>query len=224
MKDSRVVTLDGPSASGKSTVARLVAERTGRLHVESGALYRGVAWQALEQGVPLDDVDRLSFLLSRLRVEMEPEGFFLQFRFDGHRLGAQIRTPEVSAGASAAGRISIVRDWVNAVLRRTPDLAPVVVDGRDIGTAVFPEARYKFFLDADLHTRARRRLADWRETGLSFEQVLHETAVRDRQDRDRALAPLAPASDAVILDTSALTPMQVAELIVTRIQSEKDAP
>jgi len=222
MKDPRIVTLDGPSASGKSTVARLVAARSGRLHVDSGALYRAVAWQALEQGVLLEEADPLRRLLDSLTVAMEPDGFRLCFRVNGQPLGSAIRTPAVSAGASTAGRLCLVREWVNGVLRRTPEVGPVVVDGRDIGTVVFPHARYKFFLDADLETRARRRYAEWQGSGLSFEAVLRETAERDRQDRERALAPLTAAPDAVVIDTSCRTAEEVAALILDRLYEDRD--
>lgn len=222
---SRVVAVDGPSASGKSTTARAVARTLGFGHLDSGVLYRGVTLVALSQGGRRIAAGREASLPAyELLQAAEDRGLMLQsdgesfsIYLDGEPVETQVRSAEVTAGVSSIAAIPEVREWVNERLRQVVRAGlSVVVDGRDIGTVVFPDARLKVFLTASPETRARRRLAQRGEdTGpqrLQREAAL--LAARDHADSTRAVAPLRQAEDAVLLDTTSLTFEQQVERIV----------
>jgi cytidylate kinase len=215
-----VITVDGPSASGKSTVARRVAAAMGCRHVDSGALYRSVTRQVLDAGISPDDPAAVAALLRVLTVDMEAVDGEIVFLFKGQRPGAELRSPAVAASVSLVAALPVVREWVNRALRRTPSLGGIVMDGRDIGSVVFPAAAFKFYLDASPEVRARRRFAeqagDGAGTGLSG--VLDALKRRDALDAGRREAPLAVPAGAQVIDTSALTLDEVVQVIVTRIR------
>jgi cytidylate kinase len=217
-----VITVDGPSASGKSTVARGVAAALGYRHVDSGALYRAVTWQVLEAGVNPEDAPAVARLLAALTVELNPVAGEIQFRLAGREPGTEIRSPAVAAAVSAVAAIPAVREWVNRALRRTPELGGVVMDGRDIGSVVFPAARHKFYLDADPAVRARRRHAERAGdgAGAGVEGVLDALKRRDAMDKGRREAPLAVPSGAKAIDTGTLTPDEVIRVVLDCIQAK----
>jgi 3-phosphoshikimate 1-carboxyvinyltransferase len=210
-----VITLDGPAGSGKSTTARAVAARLGYGHLDSGALYRAVTHALLESGIPEDTWDavpleQLEGFHVTLDPDPDPEAGTFRVRIGGERVEEALRTPEVTSRVSRVARIPAVRDWLLDVQRATGRRGGVVTDGRDMGTVVFPDADLKIFLDADLEERARRRrLQDVGSGGtLTAESVSAEAdalAARDAADRSRAVAPLRPADDAILLDTTGLT-------------------
>jgi cytidylate kinase len=217
-----VVTVDGPSASGKSTVARRVAVALGYRHVDSGSLYRAVTWHVLEAGASPADAPAVAGLIRQLPVELDASPDRIRFRLAGRLVGDEIRGPAVAASVSAVASIPAVREWVNGVLRRTPELGGVVMDGRDIGSVVFPQAAHKFYLDASPDVRARRRHAEQAGDGAGggLSGVLDALARRDAQDKGRREAPLAVPADARVIDTGPLSLDEVVRQILDLIQQE----
>jgi cytidylate kinase len=211
MPKSVIIAIDGPAAAGKSTIARSVARRLGFLYIDTGAMYRAVALWALRAGIPLDDFHRLEQLARQARIDLDGALVLL----NGEDVTAAIREPSVGEAASKIAACGGVRRAMSAEQRRIAASHSSVMEGRDIGTVVFPEAQVKIFLDADPEERARRRAA---ETGLAPDQVAREMEVRDRRDRTRAEAPLTQAPDAEYLDTSGLSPEEVEEAILKLVR------
>ena len=203
--------IDGPAGSGKSTVARAVARRLGYTFIDTGAMYRSVALWALRLEMDLDDMHRIDQLAPQARIEFHDGAVLL----NGEDVTQAIRTPEVSEAASKIAAYPGVRRAMREEQRRIADSGPVVMEGRDIGTVVFPEARVKVFLDASTETRASRRAS---ELGSPVHQVADEMAVRDRRDRTRAEAPLTQAPDADYIDTTSLTPAEVEEAVLKLVR------
>lgn len=206
MPRSRVIAIDGPAASGKSSTARAVADRLGMIHLDSGALYRTATWLALEAG--LRDESAIRVLLDGRDVRLDRDDDHLEVLVDGQPVDPVIRSAEVTAAVSAIAALPAVREWVNVLLRQAAEAwGGVVMDGRDIGTAVFPEAPLKVFLTASPEARARRRL---RQLGLAEDAAAvageaAELEARDRRDASREIAPLRMAEDALWLDTTSLS-------------------
>lgn len=199
-----VVAIDGPSGSGKSTVARILAERLGYAYLDTGAMYRAVTWHLLQnQFTELDDEVALAKVLAELRLEIRPGG---QVLLDGQDVTNHLRSREVESRVSAVSAVTMVRDRMRALQRNLAGQGPVVAEGRDMASVVFPKARWKFFIDAEPEERARRRLKDFIARGrkVTSAEVLDEIAVRDRLDSTRKDAPLTRSSDATYLDTSGL--------------------
>lgn len=216
-----VVAIDGPAGAGKSTAARLLAVRLGYVLVDTGALYRGVALASDEQGVPWDDGDALGRCADGLTLHFETgdDGAPRLF-IDGRDRSRDIRTPHISQGASKVSAHPQVRDALLGLQRKLGADGGVVLEGRDIGTVVFPDAEVKVFLTASAEARARRRHRELDERGTpqEYASVLSEIEERDRRDSQRPVAPLKPADDAVLLDTSDLTLDEVVERLVTIAQ------
>ena len=211
MDKNVIVAIDGPAGAGKSTVARSVARRLGFLYLDTGAMYRAVALWAIRAGVPLNDMHRLEQLANQAHIEFSGARVLL----NGEDVTEAIREPAVSDAASQAAACGGVRRAMRAEQRRIASQHSAVMEGRDIGTVVFPEAQVKIFLDASPQERARRRAA---ELGAPTQQVSREMAERDHRDRTRAEAPLTQAPDAEYLDTSQLTPEQVEEAILKLVR------
>jgi len=214
---SRVLAIDGPAGSGKSTTAKAVASRLGLPHVESGALYRAVTLAALDAGIPLDG-QRLVALAQSLPIRLDLTEAGFRPEVAGADVSREIRAARVTVAVSEVSAIPQVRDWVNEAVREAVARHPrgAVLDGRDIGTVVFPDAVLKVFLTALPEERARRRLLqDGRPSDPEeVRREVAELARRDRLDSTRAVAPLRQAADAVLLDTSAMTfDEQVARIV-----------
>jgi len=205
---SVVIAIDGPSGAGKGTVARRVADRLGYRHVDTGAMYRAVAWAAVERGIALDDEAAVAALADRARIEVDAT----RVAIDGVDITTLIRTPVVDRAASLVARLPGVRAILVAQQRAMAGDGNLVMEGRDIGTVVFPEAPVKIYLDADPAERARRRAHDPAHQSGSFSVAAVATALADRDaaDRSRATSPLAMAADAVLLDT---TRMSIADAV-----------
>ena len=205
-----ILAIDGPAGAGKSTAARRLAEALGFALVDTGAIYRAVALAASREGIAFDDDDRLGGLIDRLDIRFQPSpGGGQRVLLGGDDVSQAIRTPPMSLGASAVSARPVVRAGLLGLQRRlatAPANRGAVLEGRDIGTVVFPDADLKVFLTASPEVRARRRHTELRARGdqTTFEEVLADQNRRDRDDAARPLAPLRPAGDAVLLDTSAL--------------------
>ena len=211
-----IVAIDGPAGAGKSTVARAVARRLGYLYIDTGAMYRAVALWALRNQIPLDDLHRLEQLARQARIEFSGGRVLL----NGEDVTNEIREPGVSSAASRVAACGGVRRAMREEQRRIASEHSSVMEGRDIGTIVFPEAQIKIYLDASPEERARRRAAELgaADAAVAREQVARELDERDRRDRTRAEAPLTQAPDAEYLDSSHLSPEQVEEAILKLVR------
>jgi len=225
MKDKLIIAIDGPVGSGKSTVARRVAEMLGYTHLDSGAMYRAVGLKALRCGVPLDSPERLAELASAAHIDLAPREGKLRVILDGEDVTDAIRAPEVSHAASVVAVVPGVRHPMVAEQRRAGQQGGVVMEGRDIGSVVFPHADLKIFLDASAEVRAGRRQRELQEKGepMEFEKVLEEVHIRDRRDREREMSPLVRAADAVVVDNTAMDAEETARAIVLLAREKANA-
>jgi cytidylate kinase len=212
-----VVAIDGPAGAGKSTIAKRVAARLGFTYIDSGAMYRAVALWALRRKVDAGDMHRMEQLAIAAEIELLPG----RIRLNGEDVTDAIRTPEVSAGASKVAVIPGVRRALVAKQRAIGERSSVVMEGRDIGTVVFPHADVKVFLDADPRERVRRRLEDVRAAGEEIPETALAAQMKERDQRDstRADGPLAQAPDAAYLDSTSLTVEEVEEAILKMVRS-----
>jgi cytidylate kinase len=218
-----IVAIDGPAGAGKSTVSRGLAERLGFHLLDTGALYRSVALAARRRGVGWDDDAALGVLAAALRLEFDGGRTLL----DGEDVSAEIRTPEISRGASQVAARPAVRKALLPLQRRLARAAPrgAVLEGRDIGTVVFPDAEVKFFLTASEEARARRRFDELRARGdpATFVEVLADQRRRDREDQERDVSPMRPADDAEHVDTTGLSRDEVIARLERRVRERLGA-
>ena len=213
-----IIAIDGPSGAGKGTLARTVAQRLGYRHVDTGAMYRAVAWKAAQDAVSLDDDDAVSAIATKADLD-QVDG---RITIDGHDVTREIRTPEVDRAAASVARLPHVRAVLVARQRDLGAGGGVVMEGRDIGTVVFPDADMKIYLDASAEVRARRRASDEAHTGGkdSLANVQSDLVARDKTDSTRAVAPLTLAKDAVYLDTTDM-PIEVVVHHVLMLLTDK---
>jgi cytidylate kinase len=212
-----VVAIDGPAGAGKSTIAKRLAERLGFIYIDTGAMYRAVALWALRQKLDVEDMHRMEQLAVAAEIELEPG----RIRLNGEDVTEAIREPEVSNAASRIAVISGVRRAMVAKQRAIGERTSVVMEGRDIGSVVFPDAQVKIFLDAKPGVRVRRRLQDVRAAGetISEDALAAQIAERDKRDSTRAEAPLTQAPDAVYLDSTPLSIEEVEEAILRIVRA-----
>lgn len=213
-----IVAIDGPAGAGKSTIARSVAERLGFLYIDTGAMYRAIALWALRTGTALEDMHRLEVLAVTSVLELIGPGRIL---LNGEDVSDAIREPAVSEAASKVAIVAGVRHALVEKQQALGERTSVVMEGRDIGTVVFPDAQVKFYLDANPRIRADRRAMELNERGhdFSLEDLEREIEERDRRDRARAHSPLRQAEDAVYLDTSTLSPVEVEDEILRVVRA-----
>ncbi len=216
-----VIAIDGPSGVGKSTLGKALARRFGYLFIDSGAVYRAVGRKALDGGVALTDAAAVARIARGADIRLEGDPDHLRVFLDGREVTEAIRLPDASRASSIVATIPEVREAVVHKLRQMSRAGGVVMDGRDIGTKVFPDAQVKLFLEAAPDVRAARRFLEERERGreVSIEQINAELAERDRRDREREATPLVKAPDAILIDTSAMPLDRLIERVLEIIQA-----
>lgn len=208
----KVITVDGPAGAGKSTVSKIVAARLGYTYIDTGAMYRAVGLKVLESGQPLTE-KFLAEVMEDIKIELDESA---RVFLDGKEVTKKIRTPEVSKLASDVSKFGFVRKKLTALQRQMASRGKVIMDGRDIGTQVLPEADLKIFLTASLEERAKRRFDELKAKGqaVELEEIEREISLRDKQDSEREIAPLKKADDAILLDTTTLSVEEVAQKIL----------
>jgi CMP/dCMP kinase len=224
MKKGIIITIDGPSGAGKGTVAQAVAKRLGFLYMDTGAMYRAIALLAHRNLINLNDEKELTELILGVHISLKTNSDYNLRVFLGEEdVTEKIRTPEISRLSSDIGTKKVVRNFLKAMQRRIGRNGKVVAEGRDMGTYVFPNADFKFYIDASLDERAKRRWLQLKESGIkvNIEEVKEEIERRDRQDRERKESPLHPASDAVIIDTTNLTVDEAVEKIIKTVEEAR---
>lgn len=219
----QIVTIDGPSGVGKSSVSRFVAAELGYTYLDTGAMYRGVGLYFHSRNIDIEDEERVSPLLSEIQLELLPAisvdedvGVLL----NGKDVSEQIRTPELSMVASKISALASVRTFLTTMQRKIAEKGKIVAEGRDMGTVVFPGAEHKFFLEADPKERCRRRVKQLRQKGVKAdaEEILQMIIKRDKDDSERAVAPLKKADDAHVINTTALSLSEVCTAILDYIR------
>ncbi len=218
----RAIAIDGPAGAGKSTIARELARRLGYIYVDTGALYRAIGLYCMEHAVPLDDPAAVTAALPGIRVALRYVDGIQRVLLGDRDVSEEIRRQEVSMAASSVSAMGAVRDFLFDLQRDLALEHDVVMDGRDIGTVVLPDADVKIYLTATAEERTRRRMAEYEAKGIpaDFETLLKEVNLRDEQDKNRAVAPLKQAEDAIVLDSTHLDAQGVLEAI-ERIAEEK---
>jgi len=215
-----IIAIDGPSAAGKSTLAKRIAKDLGFIYLDTGAMYRALALKVLWEGIDINDGQMLKEVIERTAIDLLETGGMLKVLLDGKDVSDKIRTPEVSQMASKASALPVVRQRMLVLQRAMGQRGNVVAEGRDVGTVVFPEAKLKIYLDASAEERARRRVEELRRAGqpVNLAETLREMAERDQRDRERNLAPLRKADDAVAIDSSSLDAEALAQRVMQEIR------
>ncbi|MBI5050146.1 MAG: (d)CMP kinase [Nitrospirae bacterium] len=215
MKD--IITIDGPSGAGKSTIARLLAKRLGYKYLDTGALYRAVAWKIKQDNINTEDKESLIGALSKINITFDGE----KIMANGTDITSDIRTPEISELSSKVSVIPIIRDYLFTIQREIGLRGKTVIEGRDIGTVIFPEAENKFFLDASFEERGRRRHKELKEKGgeVSLKDTINDITARDNRDSTRQSAPLKKTGDMVYIDSSNLTVEEVIAKIMASLRT-----
>lgn len=223
MRKRLVIAVDGPSGAGKSTAARLLAGRLGYIYIDTGAMYRAVGWKAKREGLDPADERAMTELCKRTDVSIKLENGGLRVYVDGTDVSGEIRTPEMGMMASAVSKSPAVRARLLTLQRELGANGGVVMDGRDIGTVVFPVADVKFYLDASPEERGRRRYLELKAEGqdVNLAGITEEIVMRDKQDSSRSHAPLKKADDAVFIDSSGMSIAKVLENMVVEVMKRE---
>ncbi len=216
-----VIAIDGPSASGKSTVARMTAQKLGFNYVDSGSFYRGITWKALREGIDTTDSQQVIALINRIDFQCFLRDGAVMFAIDSEEPGDQIRSQPVQEHVSDIAAIPEVRSFLVKMLRDTVRLGSLAMEGRDIGTVVFPDSPFKYYLDADPEERARRRFNELSEKAgyNNVSEVFDSLARRDRKDTTRKAAPLQIALGAKVIDSTGMDADQVVDLILHDVRA-----
>ncbi|HHW89374.1 MAG TPA: (d)CMP kinase [Clostridiales bacterium] len=214
------IAIDGPSGAGKSTIASALAKKLGILHLDTGAMYRAVGLKILRLGIDFSDEDTIAQILKNTDIDIKYECGVQKVYLDGENVDSLIRLHEVSKAASAVSALRCVREKLAQAQRKLAQRYNMVVDGRDIGTYVLPDAKYKFFLTADEKIRAKRRHEELKEKGqlIDYNAVLEDIKKRDQLDITRAIAPLKKAPDAIVIDSSNMIPLEVVQTMINYIK------
>jgi CMP/dCMP kinase len=215
-----VVAIDGPAGSGKSTVSKRIARMLGLLYIDTGAMYRALTLKAMRLKMDLEDTEALTELARSTKIDLADQGGALKVYLDGEDVSAPIRTPELTNNVKFIARVPGVRHEMVTLQRAIGERKGAVLEGRDIGTVVFPDARYKFYLDADVEERAKRRHKELVESNQSvrLEDIKKDVVVRDESDMKREVGALKKAADAVLVDTTELTIDEVVAKLLSYIK------
>lgn len=210
------IAIDGPAGAGKSTVARLTAKRLNFQYIDTGAMYRAVTWEVLRRQIPMDDEQRIAEIAAEMDFSLETTASGTKIYVNGRDVTEEIRSEAVTSHVSAVAQLPSVRDVLVAKQQKMAAAGGVVMDGRDIGTKVLPEAEVKVLLTASIEERAKRRFHEMRAKGIQtdLERLKREIAARDKIDSERSVSPLRKAKDAVTVDTTGMTIEQVVENIL----------
>lgn len=217
-----IIAIDGPSAAGKSTLAKRLAKDLGFTYLDTGGMYRALALKVLREGIDISNDGALTELIDRTDIDLVATGGKLKVLLDGEDVSHEIRTPEVSQMASKASALEVVRRWMLVLQRAFGRRGNVVAEGRDIGTVVFPDAEVKIYLDASAQERARRRVEELRQAGrqVSLDETLREMWERDKRDTERDLAPLRKADDAIAIDSTSVDAEALAQRVMQQIRKK----
>lgn len=209
--ENLVIAIDGPAGAGKSTISKLIAKNLGINYIDTGAMYRAITYKCIKEDIDVNDIQRVVDLCSRTDVDFVDNYIYL----DGQRLNEEIRTLQVSSRVSDVAKISQVREFLLEKQREIGKRSDVILDGRDVGTHIFPDAKYKFFLNASAQERGRRRYQELIDKGQSvvLEEIIEDIKKRDYIDSTREVAPLVKADDAIEVDTTYMTIDQVVTYI-----------
>ena len=223
-----IITIDGPSGVGKSTISRMLAARLGYTYLDTGAMYRAVGLQCKNEGISPDDEEAVSRLVDTIDLQLLPPDSpdeDTRVLLNGQDVSQEIRTPEVSMLASRVSALPAVRARLTALQQQIGSQGKIVAEGRDTGTVVFPQAQYKFYLDADPEERARRRLNQLKKSGkqVDLEQLRQQILQRDQNDAERTIAPLRAAPDARVIDSTTLSASEVVNKMLAIIQGNEPA-
>ena len=218
-----IIAIDGPAGSGKSTIAKIVAEKLHFRYIDTGSMYRSVAWKSLQKKVNLGDEDAVANIARETKIELVPGENGQSVFIDGENITSQLKEETISRGAAIVAAQPIIREIMTAKQRELGKQGQVVMDGRDIGTVVFPQADKKFFMDADPEERGRRRFTELKDkkqiANADLATIIEQVKQRDQEDRNRKIAPLKQAEDAILIDTTHLSIDQVVEQIMKTINS-----
>lgn len=217
-----IIAIDGPSAAGKSTLAKRLAQDLGFTYLDTGGMYRALALKVLREGIDISNDESVTELIGRTDIDLVATDGKLKVLLDGEDVSHEIRTPEVSQMASKASALKVVRRWMLVLQRGFGRRGNVVAEGRDIGTVVFPDAEVKIYLDATVQERARRRVEELRKAGrqVSLDETLREMGERDKRDSERDLAPLRKANDAIAIDSTSLDAEALAQRVMQQIRKK----
>lgn len=223
MKKKLIITIDGPAGAGKSTVSKALARKLSYIYLDTGALYRAFAYKVLKEGLLPSDKKGLADLCSRIEIYLENIDGNLNVFVDGENVTKMIRSEEVGLLASTVSAVPIVRERLLSIQREVGEKRGVVAEGRDMGTVVFPYADYKFYLDADVQERIRRRYSELLigRNSADYKTIAADLIARDRQDQERDAAPLKASEDAIIIDSTRMSVAEVVERIISIIEGTK---
>jgi cytidylate kinase len=220
VKKRAVITIDGPAGAGKTSIAKIVSRKLGYNYIDTGAMYRAISWKAFRERIDLKAKKELIKMVRNTKIELKNRAGMVRVYLDGKDVTNKIRSKRLAEGASILAKIPEVREQLMKIQRRLGSSGGIVVEGRDIGTVVFPRADYKFYLDASIKERALRRYRELKAKGEKGELAELEKAIRsrDKRDRTRGVAPLKIAPDAIVIDSTDMSKKEVVEFILKRIQ------
>ena len=219
-----IIAIDGPAGSGKSTVAKFIAKRLNYRYIDTGSMYRAVAWSAEKKDIDLSDENAVGQWVTQLKIEFVADPAGQQVKVNGENATGLLKNEVVGRGAAKVAAQKRVREILVAKQREIGESGNVVMDGRDIGTQVFPNAELKFFMDADAEERGKRRYLELKEKNLDvdLENIIAEIKQRDHEDRTRAISPLCPAEDAIKIDTTKFAIEEVIDKVMEQINLKKE--
>lgn len=219
MGEKLIITIDGPAGAGKSTVSKALARRLGYIYLDTGALYRALAYKALKVKISFEDDAGMAELCVNTKVTLNNIDGQMKVSVDGEDVGDKIRTEEVGLIASKISKLAIVRQSLLSLQRETGKESGIVAEGRDMGSVVFPSADYKFYLDANVEERIKRRHKELSGKGNSaeYQKIKKDMQMRDKQDSEREIAPLKPTKDSIMIDSTGLSVAEVVDKILTLI-------